>query len=556
MAHVEGAGDRGAGALRIRRGVGARRTAGGSGGEGGRVIGGYRIGIDVGGTNTDAVVLDDNLAVVASVKRPTTADTGDGVADAIDAVLAASGIDPSLVAHAMLGTTHCTNAIVERRGLGRVGILRLGAPATTAVPPLEGWPADLRAAIGEHAYLLQGGFEVDGRLLAEVDEDAVRDACARMRDEVDAVAVIGVFAPVDESQEERVAAIVAEELGVPVSRSARIGSLGLLERENATVLNAALMQTLTQMASGFVAALRERGIPAAPYFGQNDGTLMQLEYALEFPVLTIGCGPTNSIRGAAHLSGATDALVVDIGGTTTDIGVLVDGFPRQSAHAVEIGGIRTNFRMPDVLSVGLGGGTIVRSGDAGSPAGVTVGPDSVGYRLPQEGLAFGGSTLTATDVALAIGGAQIEGLDAPAVDGTVGAAAWAAMRGILEDSIDRMKPNAAPVPVILVGGGGIIAPAELDGVASLIRPDHFGAANAVGAALGEVAGQIEKIYRLDGVDRRECRTDAAAEAVDRARLAGADPETIEVVAVEELPVAYSDGTAVLIRARAVGRLAA
>lgn len=515
------------------------------------MVGGYRIGIDVGGTNTDAVILDDRLQVVASVKRPTTADTGDGVAAAIDAVLAASGVDPALIAHAMLGTTHCTNAIVERRGLGRVGILRLGAPATTAVPPLEGWPHDLRAAIGDHAHLLPGGFEVDGRVLSPVDEDAVRAACARMRGEVDAVAVVGVFAPIDESQEERVAAIVTEELGVPVSRSARIGSLGLLERENATVLNAALMQTLRQMAAGFVAALRERGIPATPYFGQNDGTLMQLEYALEFPVLTIGCGPTNSIRGAAHLSGATDALVVDIGGTTTDIGVLVDGFPRQSAHAVEIGGIRTNFRMPDVLSVGLGGGTIVRE----TADGACVGPDSVGFRLPQEGLAFGGDTLTATDVALAVGGAQVEGLVAPPVPVELGASAWAAMRGILEDSIDRMKPNAAPIPVILVGGGGIIAPAELDGVDSLLRPDHFGAANAVGAALGEVAGQIEKIYRVDPSDRRAAREDAAAEATERARLAGADPATIEVVAVEELPVAYSDGTAVLIRARAVGRLA-
>ncbi|WP_417541103.1 hydantoinase/oxoprolinase N-terminal domain-containing protein [Microbacterium maritypicum] len=516
------------------------------------MAGRYRIGIDVGGTNTDAVILDERLDVVASVKRPTTADTGDGVAAAIDAVLAASGVDAALIGHAMLGTTHCTNAIVERRGLGRVGILRLGAPATTAVPPLEGWPDDLRAAIGEHAHLLAGGFEVDGRVLSPIDEDAVRDACARMRGEVDAVAVVGVFAPIDESQEERVAAIVTEELGVPVSRSARIGSLGLLERENATVLNAALMQTLRQMAAGFVAALRERGIPATPYFGQNDGTLMQLEYALEFPVLTIGCGPTNSIRGAAHLSGATDALVVDIGGTTTDIGVLVDGFPRQSAHAVEIGGIRTNFRMPDVLSVGLGGGTIIRETEAGT----TVGPDSVGYRLPQEGLAFGGRTLTATDIALAVGGAEIDGLEPPAVPETVGAAAWSAMREILEDSIDRMKPNAAPVPVILVGGGGIIAPTELDGVAELIRPDHFGAANAVGAALGEVAGQVEKIYRVDPSDQRASRADAAAEATERARLAGADPATIEVVAVEELPVAYSDGTAVLIRARAVGRLAA
>jgi N-methylhydantoinase A/oxoprolinase/acetone carboxylase beta subunit len=515
----------------------------------------YRIGIDVGGTNTDAVILDDRLAVVASVKSPTTLDTGDGVAAAIDAVLEASGVDPARIAYAMLGTTHCTNAIVERRGLGRVGILRLGAPATTAVPPLEGWPADLREAIGEHAYLVSGGYEVDGRVLADLDEREVRDACRRMRGEVDAVAVVGVFAPIDERQEERVAQIVAEELDVPVSRSARIGSLGLLERENATVLNAALMQTLRSMAHGFVGALRARGIDATPYFGQNDGTLMQLEYALEFPVLTIGCGPTNSIRGAAHLSGATDALVVDIGGTTTDIGVLVGGFPRQSAHAVEIGGIRTNFRMPDVLSVGLGGGTIVR----GEPGGaVSLGPDSVGYRLTRDALAFGGGTLTATDVALAVGGAEIADVPAPALGPDAAAlagAAWPAIRALLEDSIDRMKPSAAPVPVILVGGGSIIAPGELDGVSSLIRPAHFGAANAVGAALGEVAGQVEKIYRVDG-DRRASRDDAAREAADRARLAGADPATIEVVAVEELPVSYMDGQAVQIRARAVGRLAA
>lgn len=513
---------------------------------------GFRIGIDVGGTNTDAVILDEHLEVVASVKTPTTPDAGDGVAAAIDAVLSASRVAPEEIRHAMLGTTHCTNAIAERRGLGRVGVLRLGAPATTAVPPLESWPLDLRAAIGSHSYILPGGFEVDGRVLSPVDEQTVRDVCKRMRGQVDAVAVVGVFSPIDESQERAVGDVVSEELGVPVSFSARIGTLGLLERENAAVLNAALMETLKQMAQGFVAALRERNIHAEPYIGQNDGTLMKLEYAMQFPVLTIGCGPTNSIRGAAHLTRATDALVVDIGGTTTDIGVLIDGFPRQSAHAVEIGGIRTNFRMPDVLSIGLGGGTIIRD------EGRQIGPDSVGYRLKEEGIAFGGSTITATDVAMRVGRAQIAGVAEPSLDPAVARTAWQGIHDLLAESLDRMRPSAKPVPVILVGGGGIIAPESLEGVDELVRPAHFDAANAVGAALGEIAGQVEKIYSMDGAesDRKAARTDAAAAATERARLAGAAADSIKVVAVEELPAPYSDGRQVLIRARAVGKLAA
>ncbi|NEM46646.1 MAG: hydantoinase/oxoprolinase family protein, partial [Xanthomonas perforans] len=86
---------------------------------------------------------------------------------------------------------------------------------------------------------------------------------------------------------------------------------------------------------------------------------MSLDYAAQYPVLTIGSGPANSIRGAAYLSGVDDAIVVDVGGTTSDLGVLVNGFPRESTLPREIGGVRTNFRMPDILSLGVGGGTIV-----------------------------------------------------------------------------------------------------------------------------------------------------------------------------------------------------
>ena len=100
--------------------------------------------------------------------------------------------------------------------------------------------------------------------------------------------------------------------------------------------------------------LERRGIDALLYFAQNDGTLMALEHAVRFPVLTIGSGPANSLRGAAYLTGRNDGIVVDVGGTSTDIGVLVSGFPRESSQAVEIGGVRTNFRMPDIVSIAVG----------------------------------------------------------------------------------------------------------------------------------------------------------------------------------------------------------
>ena len=120
-------------------------------------------------------------------------------------------------------------------------------------------------------------------------------------------------------------------------------------------------------------------------------------------MLTIGSGPANSVRGAAFLTGNSDSLVVDVGGTSTDVGVLVNGFPRESSQGVEIGGVLTNFRMPDLVTMALGGGTVVSA----EPGGSRLGPRSVGYLLTQEALVFGGDTPTLTDSAVAAGRADL-----------------------------------------------------------------------------------------------------------------------------------------------------
>ncbi|MGO3779148.1 MAG: hydantoinase/oxoprolinase N-terminal domain-containing protein [Canibacter sp.] len=514
----------------------------------------YRIGVDVGGTNTDAVILDENLSIITSVKSPTTEKSIDGVLASVQKVLAQSGVDPARISTVTLGTTHCTNAIVQRKSLSKVGVIRIGGPATSAVPPFEGWPADLRETVETTSVIVNGGHEFNGREIAGLDETAIRDVCEDMRGNVDAVAIIGVFSPVVRDHEERAADIVREVLGVPMSLSHEVGSVGLLERENATILNAALIHTLESMVTGLETALQRLGIRARLFLGQNDGTLMQLDFALRFPVYTIGSGPTNSIRGAAHLSGMQDALVVDVGGTTSDIGVLVAGFPRQSSHATTIGGIRTNFRMPDVLSVGLGGGTVVHSGTQNNDElAVRIGPDSVGYRITSEALTFGGATLTATDIAVKSGRLSIENTQGPEIDDAVYEAGEAEIRKILEEHIDQMKPSAQAAPVVLVGGGAAICPDQLQGVSQVIVPDHSGAANAVGAAIGDASGQAEQVFSLKEVSRADAVSTVKREAIQRAIDAGADPVAIEVMSVEDLPMAYIDD-AIIVTVRASGRL--
>jgi N-methylhydantoinase A/oxoprolinase/acetone carboxylase beta subunit len=516
----------------------------------------YRIGIDVGGTNTDAVILDEAFNVISETKTPTTEDVSSGIYKAMREVINASNVPLSSIKYAMLGTTHATNAIVERKRLNSIAIIRLGAPATLAVKPLIGVPDDLRETLGKYVYIVQGGHEFDGREIMPLDEKALYKIAEEVKGHVDSVAVTSVFSPVSRDHEERAAEIMREVLGedMPVSLSCEIGSVGLLERENATILNASVVNVAKTTINGFVNALKEEGIHDARVFlGQNDGTLMSVDYALKYPILTVACGPTNSLRGASYLSGHDNAIVVDVGGTTTDVGVLVGSFPRESSLAVEIGGARTNFRMPDLVSVGLGGGTVVRIKDSGAFA---IGPDSVGYRLTEKALVFGGDTLTTTDVVVALGKAEIGDPEKVRhLDRSLLENVYKEMTSMVELAIDRMKTSAEPVPVILVGGGSILVPESLEGASEVIRPENHGVANAIGSAIAQVSGQVERVFSLDELGREKTLELAKQMAINEAVEAGADPGSCEIVDIEDVPLAYLPGNATRVRVKAAGDLA-
>jgi N-methylhydantoinase A/oxoprolinase/acetone carboxylase beta subunit len=215
----------------------------------------YRLGIDVGGTNTDCAILDENLNCIGKIKSPTMENVSLGIDAAIQKILAETRIPTDKISVVMLGTTHCTNAIVQRKEMSKVGIIRLAKPATTAVAPMVGWPEDLAEKMNAQTAIVSGGYEYNGNKIAEVNDTEIREVCQHMKGKVEAVAVVGVFSPVNREQEKQVAAIVEEELAVPVTLSSEIGSIGLLERENASILNAALTQTIQQMIRGLKQAL-------------------------------------------------------------------------------------------------------------------------------------------------------------------------------------------------------------------------------------------------------------------------------------------------------------
>lgn len=511
-----------------------------------------RIGIDVGGTNTDAVLMSGD-EIRATAKAVTTPDVTSGIMVALDRLQSAARFSPEAVDAVVVGTTHFTNALAEGRDLAPTAVVRLGLPATAALPPLLGWPGRLVRAIGGHRFLCRGGNEFDGRPLAAIDENELRRVAADIgRAGVRSVAISSVFSlPYDEC-ERRAAEILTREVpSVQVSLSHEVGRLGLLGRENATVINACLRDLVDRVADALLSAMHRAGLAAPLFLTQNDGTVMDVEYARRFPVATFASGPANSMRGAAFLSGHSDCLVVDVGGTTTDVGVLVNGFPRAAPGEVVVAGVRTNFRMPQLASAPVGGGSLVRQEDGQ----VSVGPISVGHEITRRALVFGGDTVTASDLAAAAGLVDIgtSRLVAHLDDGLVARGLDVFADRVLR-AARRLRISPDPMPIVLVGGASPLLSGRLVEVGPVYRPEHYEVANAIGAATAWVGGEVDRIFPVAPGEREKVLALARSEAHARAVAAGAGSETIEIAEVHESPLSYLPGNATRVRVRAVGGL--
>lgn len=507
-----------------------------------------RVGVDVGGTNTDAVVMEEKK-FLGGAKSPTTTDILTGVENAIKSALKEANTSSNSVDVLIIGTTHFVNALIQRKKLTSTGLIRMCLPSGSSILPFTDWPKSLVNGMKGSYKLIKGGYEMTGSEISQLDHEELINAAKELVDlGCNQIAISSVFATVRGDMEEEALEVLAEAIPtLSVTLSKSIGGMGLLERENAAIINASLKPLAEEVVDSFKLLQKSLSLSCPMFFTRNDGTLIEAKEVVELPVLTFACGPTNSMRGAAFLSGLKDALVVDVGGTTTDVGEVKDGFPRLAGTSVMVADVRTNFAMPDVISIGLGGGSIIGLKDP-----LTIGPVSVGHELLQKSKVFGGDTLTATDLAVASGRCQV-GNNAPpsisSLDKLI-----EILDKMVSEQVARARTSNKAIPVIAVGGGSVMMPSKIDGL-EVVTPKHNDLANAVGAAIAQVSGQVSRVVLLsDEVDRDSAIKEVTAEATSLAIKRHADPKSISVLTLSDMPLSYLPGNNLLINVTVVGDL--
>jgi N-methylhydantoinase A/oxoprolinase/acetone carboxylase beta subunit len=394
---------------------------------------------------------------------------------------------------------------------------------------------------------------VNGKDIYPLSKTQLAQEAQTIKDkDIRSAVLIGVHSTSFPDQENEAAIFLSEQLGpgFDVSCSHHLGNAGFLERENTAILNASIRRFAASMIGGLVWTINQTLPHAKLFMTLNDGTISQASYAAQYPLKCFASGPTNSARGAAFIGMETlgqheqsqdvdgDLLVIDVGGTTTDVcSLLPNGYPKQSAAFVKLAGVKTNLSMPQIHNIALGGGSIVRQ----KQSGVTVGPDSVGANELTQSLAVGGTVFTAADL-VKLTAERLQELDIPT---EFTKDAKYTIKQMIESAVEFAKTKPTDARVILVGGGSFVLPdaEQLKGVSTLVRPKYYEVANAIGAAIAKVSGRVDRmiIPKQQSVD--SLVEEGKQEAIHLCYEAGGRADTAAIVDLEIIPETYTfDGS--------------
>jgi N-methylhydantoinase A/oxoprolinase/acetone carboxylase beta subunit len=482
----------------------------------------YKLGIDVGGTNIDFAVVDRKDRLIYGHKILAQGELHLAIANGLSQMQCNDGIDLASISTIHLGTTLAINSLLELKSLYKVGLIRLASHAPD-FPPAYLWPKPYRDAIVVGYRNAAGGREYNNQSTKPLDHDELLFHTQTLIDAgAESLAIVSVFAPLYREDEIKAAKIISAEFDIPLSLSSELGTLGFIERENTTLLNAALKKVLREGFHLLSETLSNLGFKGECFITQNNGTLFTLEEAMRFPVKTIASGPTNSLVGACKLAQCTDALIIDIGGTSTDIGIVADGFPLYSLNSGVIAGIACNLLTPDITTLAMGGGSIIR----GDQLNYTIGPDSVGADLFNQCQTRGGDNLTLYDV----------GQTLKTAPDSEAETIMSYFLKQINQTLISLLPDPNSQMVLFVGGGAENIPARFFNT-TFTRPPHYQIANAYGAALSEIAGQVDCIVQFD--KNKENQLMALEEkARDLAIQNGAKKETLRIIEKKILPLYY------------------
>ncbi len=306
----------------------------------------YGLGVDTGGTFTDAVIVDlDDNTVVAKRKSPTTHhDLSIGLGNSVRAVFESCDIKPEDISLVGISTTLATNSILEGHG-GEVGLI------------LIGWnPLDPVHFGEKNQVFVKGGYDSKGQPLAPMSKAEVTEAIKKVSEGVDAIAISGLFSIANSSQEKKVKELAIQLTGLPVIAGHELSAaMGIDLRAETAVLNGKLISIVSKFFDDVERTFKDVGVKAPIMVYKGDGSVMTIDNARIYPIETILSGPAASSMGGMMLSGYEDCLMVDIGGTSTDIAIMEGGFPQIQFEGASVGKWRTRVKAVDMSTVALGG---------------------------------------------------------------------------------------------------------------------------------------------------------------------------------------------------------
>lgn len=313
----------------------------------------FVLGIDTGGTYTDGVLLDQpTKEVVKTAKTLTTKhDLTVGILKVLDELLPD---DPGKIKLVVISTTLATNAIAEKKGRP-VSLFLLGYDREL----IDQFNLESRFATSSFHYF-RGGHDLYANEQAPLDEKAIIERAQELENQVDAFAISGYFSPFNASHEERAFQLVTENTDLPVVLGHQLSTrLDSIQRATTATLNASLLSILQAFIQAMRSSLHERAIQAPLMVVRGDGALVSAETARDRPVETVHSGPAASALGGKFLAGLDKALVIDIGGTTTDIALIDEGQVRIREEGTTVGKYNTAVRAAHIHSLGLGGDSLI-----------------------------------------------------------------------------------------------------------------------------------------------------------------------------------------------------